>query len=306
MSMTKSQVFWEQSHRLLSEPRQFEAERDRVLHAYPSLNSQGLGQVQRKRRQHYNIIRENYPLDLGAARNELRAGGVHERGIRNTLEYFLYGKVSLSYRLRGCNWARHFGGPAPPRESSYVLSRRVGTYPQEINPIPDSTGAPARTDLNASNGAFICACLMVGLRVWKYRNSIHVDIRLGRPWAVAGLRPNEFTHPQDITMARFWRWAVQQDWSIPDIEEFTKFAVEHLYDGASLRDMRELVYQQGGQIQSTFLRLRKKFGLHEEVSGLTGTPHPSSRLGFLVGRIKVPDDFDQMGASEIKKMFGVN
>ncbi len=31
---------------------------------------------------------------------------------------------------------------------------------------------------------------------------------------------------------------------------------------------------------------------------------PASRLGFMAGQIKVPDDFDQMGASEINALFG--
>ena len=28
------------------------------------------------------------------------------------------------------------------------------------------------------------------------------------------------------------------------------------------------------------------------------------RLGFMAGQIEVPDDFDQMGSSEIEKLFG--
>jgi len=37
-------------------------------------------------------------------------------------------------------------------------------------------------------------------------------------------------------------------------------------------------------------------------------PEPSQvrRLGFLVGQISVPADFDQMGSSEIEQMFGVD
>ncbi len=31
--------------------------------------------------------------------------------------------------------------------------------------------------------------------------------------------------------------------------------------------------------------------------------HPSRRLGFMAGQIKVPDDFDRMGGPEIEKMF---
>ncbi|MFJ4293564.1 type II toxin-antitoxin system Phd/YefM family antitoxin [Cupriavidus sp. NPDC089707] len=30
------------------------------------------------------------------------------------------------------------------------------------------------------------------------------------------------------------------------------------------------------------------------------------RLGFLAGQVKVPDDFDRMGAGEIEKLFGDN
>jgi len=32
----------------------------------------------------------------------------------------------------------------------------------------------------------------------------------------------------------------------------------------------------------------------------------TKRVGFLAGKIKVPDDFDQMGQSEIAEMFGEN
>lgn len=304
--MTNNQVFWAQSHRLLSEPRQFEAERTRVLDSYPLLHSQGIGQVQRKRMHHNEITFETYPPDLQTTRDELRAGGIHEPGIRNTLEYFVRGRISLSYRLRGCNWARHFNGPAPPRESSYFLSQSVGAYLHKINPLPASIDNSKRTKLYASNGAFICACLMVGLRVWRYRNSIHPDIRLGRPWAVAGLRPEEFGHPRDVMMAKFWRWAIQQDCSDPYVEEFISLAVDRLYDGANLQDMRELMHQQGDQIQTTFLTLCKRFGLYDTDTASIEAHHSHTRIGFLAGRIKVPDDFDEMGTSEIEKMFGVN
>ena len=33
------------------------------------------------------------------------------------------------------------------------------------------------------------------------------------------------------------------------------------------------------------------------------TSGPKSRLGFLVGQIKVPEDFDQMGAQQILQLF---
>jgi prevent-host-death family protein len=33
-------------------------------------------------------------------------------------------------------------------------------------------------------------------------------------------------------------------------------------------------------------------------------PHEARRLGFLIGQIVVPDDFDQMGRDEIELLFG--
>lgn len=30
------------------------------------------------------------------------------------------------------------------------------------------------------------------------------------------------------------------------------------------------------------------------------------RLGFLAGRIEVPDDFDRMGAAEVERLFGLD
>jgi prevent-host-death family protein len=32
----------------------------------------------------------------------------------------------------------------------------------------------------------------------------------------------------------------------------------------------------------------------------------SKRFGFMAGRIKVPDDFDRMGAKEIERLFGLD
>ena len=39
-----------------------------------------------------------------------------------------------------------------------------------------------------------------------------------------------------------------------------------------------------------------------------GTPEPKAvrRLGFMAGRFKVPEDFDQMGGKEIERLFGVS
>jgi prevent-host-death family protein len=37
----------------------------------------------------------------------------------------------------------------------------------------------------------------------------------------------------------------------------------------------------------------------------SATDRPSNRLGFMAGRIKVPDDFDRMGSTEIERLFGL-
>ena len=133
--MTKSQRLWLRAARLLSDRGLFDAERERVLDEHPLLNSHGLGQTWRRRRSVSPDGRpsgrwepERLPDDLVAAREELRAGGQSEAGIRNTLEFFVEGRVSLSYRLQGCVWARRFNGPAPPRRSSYGLKHEVERY----------------------------------------------------------------------------------------------------------------------------------------------------------------------------------
>ena len=299
--MTKSQQLWLRAARLLSDPGFFDAERERVLAAYPLLNSHGLGQVRRRRRiisadsTHSGCWEtERIPADLDAARDALRAGGQYERGIRNTLEYFVEGRVSLSYRLKGCGWARRFNGPAPPKRSSYALKHEVESYLREMDRCREETGS----DRYPSNGAFICAALMAGLRIWSYQDSVNPDLRLGKPWAVAGLQPEDYSHPDDKRLAKFWRWAVQQDTSDSHIEDFIAATVDLLYSGAALKQLHEAVARGGFEAREAYDRLRRAFGL--ELS--TGTV--SCRLGFMAGHIQVPDDFDSMGGPEIEQMFG--
>lgn len=38
----------------------------------------------------------------------------------------------------------------------------------------------------------------------------------------------------------------------------------------------------------------------------TPADRASKRLGFMAGRIKVPDDFDRMGTKEIERLFGLD
>ena len=303
--MTKSQRLWLRAARLLSDRGLFDAERERVLDEHPSLNSHGLGQTWRRRRfvspdgrQSGRWEPEHLPDDLESAREELRAGRQCEAGIRNTLEYFAEGRVSLSYRLQGCVWARRFNGPAPPRRSSYGLKHEVERYLHEMDERRSKNGGVARTGRYTSNGAFICAALMAGLQMWTYKDSINPDFRLGRPWAVAGMQPEDYSHPNDERMAKFWRWAVQHEVSDSQIEDFIADVVELLYDGADLKQLREAVALGRPEAREAYNRLRREFGFE-----VPDEPVPS-RLGFMAGQIDVPDDFDSMGGPEIEKMFG--
>ncbi len=296
--MTKSQHLWLRSARLLSDPGFFDSERERVLATYPMLNSHGLGQ---SRRHVSSAVSEHsgrretecIPDDLDSARDELRAGGQHEKGIRNTLEYFVEGRVALSYRLKGCGWARSFNGPSPPKRSSYHLKHQVELY---LRKMDENKGIP-ESGRYTSNGAFICAALMAGLRIWYYKNSINPDLRLGRPWAVAGLRPEDYNNPNDEHMAKFWRWAVRQDTSDPHVEDFVVDTVDLLYNGADLGQLQESIARGCLEARNVYNRLRHQFGF--EISDKT----VSSRLGFMAGQIEVPDDFDNMGSPEIEQVF---
>lgn len=299
--MTKSQHLWLKAARLLSDPGVFDSERERVLATYPMLNSHGLGQphhrvssADSKHSRHWET--ECIHDDLDSAREELRPGGRCEKGIHNTLEYFVEGRISLSYRLRGCRWARRFNGPSPPKRSSYHFKHQVESYLRKM----DESKGMAESNRYTSNGAFICAALMAGLRIWSYRNSINPDLRLGKPWAVAGLRPEDYNQPNDEYMAKFWRWAVQQDTSDPHVEDFVADTVDLLYSGASLEQLRKSVARGPLEARDVYNHLRHQFGFR--VSDKTA----SSRLGFMAGQIRVPDDFDKMGSPEIEKMFRGN
>ena len=261
--MTKGQQFWAKAARLLSEPAFFDSERERVLEDYPLLNSQGLGQVSRRSRisGHWEV--EQIPNDLEAARGELRAGGRYEAGIRNALEYFVEGRVSLSYRLKGCGWARRFNGPAPPKRSSYALKHNVESYLGEIDRRREESGGKEGRDRYTSNGAFVCAALMGGLRIWTYQNSKNPDLRLGAPWAVAGLQPEDYGHPDDEQMARFWRWAVQQDCRDFLVEDFVADTVDLLYGGADLKRLDEALGRASPEAIEIYHDLRREFGFRE-------------------------------------------
>ena len=306
--MTKSQHLWSKAARLLSDPQFFNSERERVLADYPLLNSHGLGTVYRHRRilsedGQYEGQRERVciPDNLDKARDELRAGGQYEGGIRNTLEYFVEGRVSLSYRLKGCGWARRFNGPAPPKRSSYGLKHTVESYLRTMDRRREESGRTAEEDRYTSNGAFVCAALMAGLRIWTYQDSINPDLRLGEPWAVAGLQPEDYGHPDDERMARFWRWAIQQDADDPYVEDFIADTVDLLYSGADLKQLEETIANRGSEARAVYDRLRREFGFERFAQTAA-----SRRLGFMAGQIKVPDDFNRMGEPEIEEMFGGN
>ena len=264
--MTKAQRLWARAGRLLADPRFFASERDRVLAAYPTLSSEGLGQVRRRRRIHtgdpHASVRwcwETMPANLEAARDELRPGGECENGIRYTLEYFVQARISLSYRLQGCTWARRFNGPAPRRRSSYGLKHDVESHFRTLDPPPGDDEVSPSHDRYVSNGAFVCAALMAGLRIWSYQDSFNPDLRVGAPWAVAGLQPEDYGAPADEKMARFWRWVVQYDIDDPAMEDFVADTVELLYAGADLESLARALRRADEPARSTYERLWSEF-----------------------------------------------
>ena len=81
-------------------------------------------------------------------------------------------------------------------------------------------------------------------------------------------------------------------------EDFIADTVDLLYSGADLKQLRSAVARGRFEARDVYDRLRRDFGFE-----LPDEP-VSSRLGFMAGQIKVPDDFDSMGGPEIEKMFG--
>ena len=102
---------------------------------------------------------------------------------------------------------------------------------------------------------------MAGLRMWSYQNSVNPDFRLGDPWAVAGLQPEDYGHPEDERMARFWRWALQQDVSDSRVEGFIADMVERLYGGANLKQLQEAIGNESAR--EAYYLLRRDFGFKE-------------------------------------------
>ena len=309
--MTQNHVLWAKATRLLSDRKLFDRERERVLVEYPLLNSHGLGFSERRRRTDFelegslrNWTIERTPKDLDLARETLQAGGKYENGIRNTLEYIVEGRISVSYRLRGCGWARRFNGPAPLRQSSYKLKNRVEGYLSERDRQRRSTGEIITRDPFTCNGAFICAALMLGLRIWQYQNSVYPDLRLGKPWAVAGLQPQDFGDQQDIYMANFWRWVAQHEVTDDALERFVSHTVELLYDGASLDSLDMSVSEQSLERHKIFESLLREYEI-ERGESIGAKNVKRSRFGFLAEEISIPDDFDTMGREDIEELFGL-
>ena len=297
---------WSKALRLLSDPVYFNEEREHVLSSYPELNSYGLGQVRRKRRRRFDDtaavkqILEDYPPSLEDARSELREGGQCEQGLRNTLEYLVEAKISLSYHLRGCGWARSINGHAPSRRSSYSLKQSVDSYLQTRD--KDRGQTDLVVERFTSNGAFICGALMTGIRMRRHRGSVCPDFRLGEPWAVAGIQPEDYAHPHDERFARFWRWAVQQDSEEAYVEEFIRTAVDLMYNGANLEKLHTSMQRGQTEFQEVYERFLREFGFDPDLT-VAGGKTRTQRLGFLAGEFKVPDDFDEMGQKETERLF---
>lgn len=307
--MSKNRRLWDTASRLLSDSDYFDSVRNRTLESYPLLNSRGLGIPLRSRGgrairtlEELKDLEESDVREFDSARDSLRSDGRNERGIRNTLEYFVNGRISLSYRLRGCTQQKRFNGPAPGKRSSYVLKRSVESYLQEKDRRSGMEKRSPSPNRYTANGAFICASLMVGLKIWTYKGSINPDLRIGEPWAVAGLQPEDYVRPREEVMARFWRWVVQLDRSDPVLDTFQADTIDLLYDGASLERLRYSILRADERARSTYQDLILEFRDGLVLSDMDNAK-PLSRIGSLVGEIEVPEDFNEMGAEEITRLF---
>lgn len=307
--MTKSRRLWDTASRLLSDVEYFDSQRSKVLDAQPLLNSRGLGYLSRS---HSGLMLRNVDelklledwesKEFAALRDALRTGGCDEQGIRNTLEYFVQGRISLSYRLRGCSQGKRFNGPAPPKTSSYRLKHSVESYLQETDRRKGKVDEETKSSRYTANGALICASLMVGLKIWTYQGSINPDLRIGEPWAVAGLQPEDYVRSREEVMARFWRWVVQLDRNDPALDEFIGDTIDLLYSGASLQGLRYAIVRAEESARMIYEDLILEFRDGIVRSGKQDAK-PLSRIGFLVGEIEVPDDFNEMGTEEISRLF---
>lgn len=143
---------------------------------------------------------------------------------------------------------------------------------------------------------------MVGLKIWTYKDSINPDLRIGEPWAVAGLQPEDYVLPREEIMARFWRWVVQLDRSDPVLDDFIADTIDLLYGGTSLERLRFAILRADERARSIYqdliLEFRDELGRSEKQNA-----KPLSRIGSLVGEIELPDDFNEMGAEEITRLF---
>ena len=96
------------------------------------------------------------------------------------------------------------------------------------------------------------------------QDSLNPDFRLGKPWAVAGLQPEDYGDPTDQHMAKFWRWAVQQYASDPSVYGFISDTVAALYNRADLQQMKEALRKAYPGALEVYYRLRREFGFKEE------------------------------------------
>ena len=307
--MTRNQELWDQANHLLVNREYFESERDRVLEALPLLNSQGLGFVpnQHRGRQILSVeklktLNSHERHEFEISRDSLRKGGECVQGIRNTLEYFAEGRIAVSYRLQGCSRQKRINGMLPQKCSSYVLKHRAESFLLDNDKRFSETASRAKVNRCVANGAFLCASLMVGIKLTTYRNSIHPDLRIGRPWAVAGLLSENYVQPRKEHMSRFWRWVAQNDSNDPSIDAFTRSTIDLLYSGASLEELESALDQSDELTQRVHLNLMTEFeSIHGRV--MDQKSKVSKRIGMFDGKFQVPYDFDEMYSEEIARMF---
>ena len=307
--MTRNQELWDRANHILVNREYFESERDRVVEENPLLTSQGLGFVPNQQRgrpilsvEKLESLSPHERHEFEISRDSLRKGGQCVQGIRNTLEYFAEGRIAVSYRLQGCSRQKRINGVVPQKCSSYVLKHRAEGFLLDNDKRFSETASSAKVNRCVANGAFLCASLMVGIKLTTYRTSIHPDMRIGRPWAVAGLLPEDYVQPRKEHMSRFWRWVAKTDSNDPSIDAFTCSTIDLLYSGANLEELESAIDQSDEHTQGVYLNLMTEFeSIHGRV--MDQESKVSKRIGMFDGEFRVPYDFDEMYSEEIAKMF---
>lgn len=114
--------------------------------------------------------------------------------------------------------------------------------------------------------------------------------------------PNDYKHESEEMMARFW-WRVERlDFSRSEMEIVIADKVDALYRGACLDIFKENEVFGDETNRRLFGERLTVFAL--KLAGIENAPHIArKRIRSLLGEIDAPDDFNEIGAEVIERLF---